>query len=264
MNERDLAIGTLEETQTLSGVLWGARSALRTALNEHKPEAGHSRSLLGTTAHTLLCDRYDRVFSCEKFALPDGTAPTEADRQQLVAELSGFDATTMPQLPPGLVIRDNLNGSPGWRQGNVQFLLASAPDGIDHIRWAERSPTKQRVAESSIGQIPVDGDVPSLFGSNPSILIPSLEVPAFTQVTTFIVAYWLDHDLNDFSLALGRSRMNRGGGSPWVWRVELTSTIIRDMDEKTIGDWEPISNDDVRSADAPVRLRPSGADRKAA
>jgi hypothetical protein len=86
------------------------------------------------------------VFACGAYDLQPGSAPT-AHLDLLYAELAQEHVSSMPQLAPDLVARDNLTARPGWAIGGRRFLLAScAPGKLDSIPWPPKSPTKRRVA----------------------------------------------------------------------------------------------------------------------
>ena len=62
----------------------------------------------------------------------------------------------MPHLLPGTVVRDDLNGSPGWLSLGWRILLQSFGGlDIDRIPWAQKSWTKQRVASQPLPDQPM-------------------------------------------------------------------------------------------------------------
>ncbi|WP_198946419.1 hypothetical protein [Pseudofrankia asymbiotica] len=143
----------------------------------------------------------------------------------LYAELSDQDIDSMPKLPSGLVVRADLNGSPGWRHGGRRILLASCAFGkLDSLPWPQKSPTKQRVARQPSPEPPQ----PSLFtGLDDEDEFGGLEALADGEsldLETFVVAHSLDPVSQQIELVLGRPRLNRGGGAAWYWRQDLLGT----------------------------------------
>ncbi|MGZ3388901.1 MAG: hypothetical protein ACXVCF_04855 [Isosphaeraceae bacterium] len=164
----------------------------------------------------------------------------------------------MPQLPPDLVNRADLNGSPGWAFGSRRFLLAASVYGrIAAMPWPRKSPTKQRVAK----QPQVDAAQGSLFSAVADEEMAGLEAlieEAFTlDLETFVVAHSLDVITQDQELVLGRPRHNADGGQAWHWSQDLLR-----MPPASGGHREqtspPPTDPDVEP-DAPVRLRPPAA-----
>src|SRR6516165_5298979 len=115
MDEQHDVIAELGDAGVLAGVRWAYESATRRSLESYSELDGHDAAWLGNTRYTLFRDRLDRVFSCERYAVPDDE--DEADPDVLHAELTGEDVASMPRIEPGRVIRADLYGSPGWAVG---------------------------------------------------------------------------------------------------------------------------------------------------
>lgn len=238
----------LDAAGVIDGIRWAHRSAYDQVLREYDPASGHSHAWLGIAAHTLLCDRLDRAFSCGRYAVDDQAgAATGFD---VVADgLPQSDVDEMPRLDPGVVVPAPLNGSPGWRNGPWRLLLQSHPFGAAMvIPWAQHSETKRRVAsEPDDAQLAFD---PAVLGTAP---LPDQPAPT----TNLVLAHGVDTVSGAAELHLGRPRFNPGGGRAWHWCWDLLhsksprSGRITQTQTRTA----PDRTNDV--PDAPVRLRPS-------
>ena len=145
MAEQQDVIEGLTAAGVLTGIRWAYESATRRSLEIYSEADGHDSAWLGHTRFTLFRDRLDRVFACERYAVP--TADGRLDVDVLCAELSERDLATMPRLAPGLVRRADLRGSAGWAYRRHWFLIASAEFGrLETLPWQEKSVTKQLVA----------------------------------------------------------------------------------------------------------------------
>lgn len=253
MSEQSDAIEDLTPGNVLDGIRWAARTSAARVIGDYDPETGYDQGWLGYSLHKLLKDRLDRVFSCGKFAVASPEDSTEG-LDVLAAGLRQEDVASMPVVRPGLVERDDLNGSPGWRAGHWRWLLASARYGeVERIPWPEKSPTKQRVAaQPAPGQLAFDSEqlgIPELVD-----LLADLSELELLPTTTLVLAHALDPETGDVQLPLGRPRLHFVDDC-WYWSTDL-------MDG-----WEPEGGagrvggpvlpgprpDDV--PDAPVRLR---------
>ncbi len=216
---------------------------------------GHDAALLGNIRFTYFRDRLDRVFSTGRYEVRADGSPT--DHLDLVyAELTQAEIDTMPQLAPGTVVLDDLNGSPGWRFEGRRFLLAACVYGqIGQLPWPRKSPTKQRVAK----QRSVDPNQESLFiglADEEMAGVEQLVAAAFRlDVETFVVAHSLDIVTEDAELVLGRPRHNSDGGNAWHWSEDLLVAPPGDGGRRT--DVTPTPTGPDAEPDAPVRLRPS-------
>jgi hypothetical protein len=169
----------------------------------------------------------------------------------------------MPQLQLGTVVRDNLNGSPGWLSSGWRILLQSFGGlEIDRIPWPQKSWTKRRVANQptpdqpmlpmEVLELPMALDVLEDLSEQP---------PADRSIVTLVGAYAIDAVTEDSEFYIGRPRLNQRGGDAWHWRVRL------DVDDYNGGergrftatpDGSPIHT----VPDAPVRLRPSATEER--
>ncbi|RKS68134.1 hypothetical protein BZB76_6382 [Actinomadura pelletieri DSM 43383] len=138
------------------------------------------------------------------------------------------------------VVRDDLNGSPGWRYGPYRILLKRHEFGNVHgIRWDRDSPTKQAVARQGY------------------VEDPQLELPLGIQrdtpgVVTLVLAHSATDEPLELELFLGRPRWNADGGTAWHWVKELDDTLGPDPRRKLVERTMPLWDD---HEDVPVRLR---------
>jgi hypothetical protein len=185
--------------------------------------AGFKERSFGYTAYDVLESQLDHVFKL-------GTS----------AEGSPADPLT------GKVVRDNLNGSPGWRYGGYRILLKRHEFGaVDAIRWDQLSHTKQAVSRQGFGEDPqlaLELDLPA----------PSSDTPG---LTTLVLAHSASESPLQMELFFGRPRFNADGGSPWWWCRPLTRDTLG-PDPRRVRPVEPMTplwSDD--EADVPLRLR---------
>ncbi len=253
MSEQQQVIDTFREAGILDGIRWAYVSAVDRVADDYSEAAGHDATWAGMTRFTLLRDRLDRVFACGKYALADG-ADGSVSLDLLHAELSEGDIATMPVLASDLVIRADLNGSPGWAWGGWRWLLASCTYGqIDQLPWPQKSPTKQQVARQ-----PNPGSAqPTLFEGLPDVEGPGLELLASAEIPldlqTLVVAHAQDVEHDEREAVLGRPRLNTGGGSAWYWRHDLLSSQPSSGGRRVDDAPTPAGPQSV--PDAPVRLR---------
>jgi hypothetical protein len=244
-------ISALEAAGVLGGVRWAYDSATARTLETYSEADGHDAGWFGTTRYTYFKDRLDRVFCCERYALPEGRDPWSS-LDLLHAELSEHDIELLPHLAPELVARSNFNGSPGWAFQGWRFLLASCDVGkLDCLPWPQKSPTKQRVAR----QPSPDPDQGSLFDDTEDEelagLIALMTQPLLLDLTTYVVAHTLDPVSHERELAFGSPRLNAGGGEAWNWREDLLKALPDGGGRRATP--TPTGPDD--EPDAPVRLR---------
>ncbi|MFI0366508.1 hypothetical protein ACH35V_01440 [Actinomadura sp. 1N219] len=139
------------------------------------------------------------------------------------------------------VVRDDLNGSPGWRYGPCRVLLKRHEFGnVRGIRWDRDSPTKQAVARQGYAED------------------PQLELPLGIQrdtpgVVTLVLAHSATDEPLEMELFLGRPRWNADGGAAWHWVKELDDAIGPDPRRKLVERTMPLWDDG--EADVPMRLR---------
>lgn len=226
MSEQQDALEDLGSSGVLYALHWANASAYRRTLAEYTPETGHDRTWLGTTAHTLTCDRLHRVFSTGRFAVD---APEAASAGRDIVDAGLFSGEQVPWIPPGVVVWSDLNQSPGWRYGRWRLLLASFTYGeSDRIPWPRKSPTKRRVASQAKpdGYLDPHPMLPFDEEAHPSLatVVQSLVDDEGSEATTLIVAHSVEPDLKIRELYIGRSRLNRGGGEAWYWKHDLLAT----------------------------------------
>jgi hypothetical protein len=259
MSEQEDAMEDLRANGVADGLDWAWLSARRQTLQSLDPDTGHDQGWVGYNAFKVLTDRLDRVFSLGRFAIELGADP--ALGADLVAQglLSGeFDR--MPHLRPGLVIRDDLNRSPGWRCGGWRILLQSfGGQDIDRIPWPQKSWTKKKVAKQPAPDQPMleFPEIPMAL----DVLADLSNLPASDISTvTLVGAYSIDAVTGDSEFYIGHPRFNDGGGEAWHWKVlfggggfdgGLAGRPLRTPDGTPM---PPV-------ADAPVRLRRKSKER---
>lgn len=263
MSEQQDVIEAFGDAGVLDGIRWAYESAASRVMEDYSEADGHDATWAGMTRFTLFRDRLDRVFTCERYAIPPGT-DDGVSLDLLHAALTDRDIDTMPMLAPGLVSRADLNGSPGWGWQNWRWLLAAAPLGkIDELPWPRKSQTKQRVArqpdpspaQPSLFDGIVDGEV----GGLQMMLDAALKLDR----ETLVVAHSQDVDHGGRELVVGRARLNSGGGTAWHWKQSLLMAPPPEGGRR-LGD-APMAPgpDPVSVADAPVRLRRPASTRPA-
>ncbi|MEV4254606.1 hypothetical protein AB0J52_15765 [Spirillospora sp. NPDC049652] len=144
---------------------------------------------------------------------------------------------------PRIAVRDDLNGSPGWRRGRYRVLLKRHPFGAVHaIRWDRDSPTKQAVARQE-------------FPDDPQLALPIPGVHRDTpDVVNLVLAHSATEDPLEMELFLGHPRWNEDGGTPWHWLRPLDDASLgADPRRKLVEPTPPLWGDD--EADVPMRLR---------
>ena len=251
MGEQDKVMADLEQAGVVAGIRWGFLSATDRVLEDYSEAAGHDAAWLGITRFNQFRDRLDRVFACGRYTVPvGGDAAVSLDL--LHAELTERDIESRPRLAPDLVVRADLNGSPGWAWQGYRWLLASCAYGkIDQLPWPRKSPTKQRVAQAH------NPDQASLFDGfaleEVPGLVEALAAPHQLDLETFVIAHTQDVDHEACELVLGRARLNIGGGEAWHWRRTLLGTPRADGGRLFAEGPTPAGPDTV--PDALVRLR---------
>ncbi|TMQ90229.1 hypothetical protein ETD83_36315 [Actinomadura soli] len=139
------------------------------------------------------------------------------------------------------VVRDDLNGSPGWRYGPYRVLLKRHEFGnVRGIRWDRDSPTKQAVARQG-------------YVEDPQLELP-LGIHRDTPgVVTLVLAHSATDEPLEMELFLGRPRWNADGGTAWHWVRELDDAIGPDPRRKLVERTMPLW--DGGETDVPMRLR---------
>lgn len=140
------------------------------------------------------------------------------------------------------VVRDDLNGSPGWRYGPYRVLLKRHEFGnVRGIRWDRDSPTKQAVARQT-------------YVEDPQLALPlGVEAHDTPGVVTLVLAHSATEAPLEMELFLGRPRWNADGGTAWHWVRALDDTIGLDPRRKLVERTMPLWDD--REEDVPMRLR---------
>ncbi len=253
MTEQQQVVNAFREAGILDGIRWAYVAAADRVADDYSEAVGHDTTWAGMTRFTLLRDRMDRVFACGRYALAEG-ADGSVSLDVLHAELSDRDIAAMPALAPDLVVRADLNGSPGWAWGGWRWLLASCIHGqIDQLPWPQKSPTKQQVARQPSPEVAQ----PTLFEGFHDGEVPGLEQLASAEVSldlqTLVVAHAQDIDHDEREVVLGRPHLNEGGGPAWHWRYDLLgmppSSAGRRLDDA------PPPAGPESAPDAAVRLR---------
>jgi hypothetical protein len=232
MGEQQEVIADLRAAGVLTGIRWAFESAVRRSLESYCEADGHDHAWLGMTRFTLLRDRLDRVFSCERYAGPAGDGTGDAD--VLKAALSEHDLATLARLAPGLVVRSDLQGSAGWATEGRRFLLAAGEFGrLRTLPWTDRSVTKQLVAmQGNPGPSPLQ---PSLFEALPpgeGAALDAVLRAARRQLdpVTYMVAHSLDAATGGAELLFGRPRLNARGDPAWHWYEDLLAEPLSAAD----------------------------------
>jgi hypothetical protein len=254
VSEQQQVVTELARAGVLAGVRWAYLSATTRSLETYSEADGLDTAWLGHTRFTLFRNRLDRVFACDRYAVHTGDG--EADLDVLYEQLSEHDVHTMPRVAPGLMRRANLNGSPGWALGQRRFLLASCEFGkLDQLPWPQKSLTKQRVALQRNPAPPqpslFDGFAPEEVGGLAMALAGEPEL----DLTTYVVAHSLDPLGQHTELALGRPRLNAGGGPAWHWREDLLDAAPAGGGRRAGASQPRPSRGQDPMPDAPVRLR---------
>ncbi|WP_285600540.1 hypothetical protein [Kineosporia sp. NBRC 101731] len=223
------------------------------ALNDYAPRAGYDEQWLGQSRYVLFRDRLDRVFGCVDYVV--GPGDEHLGRDELYAELTDGDITSMPSLAAGTVQRKDLNSSPGWVYGDWRLLLTSGDFGrLQRIPWAQKSPTKQAVARQSGRTDPQQG---VLFDA--AELLNHPEPTVDLDLHTFVIAHALHPVTHQTELAIGLPRRSDRGGGSWHW--------LRYLKTRPHGaeDWNdgiaPPSGPAVPVTDPVVKRRTHGAER---
>jgi hypothetical protein len=254
MTERADLIKDLAAAMVLPGIRWAYESATARLLEDYSEPAGYDEGWIGTSRWVLFRDRLDRVFSCGRYTVADAV-DASLSMDVLNAELPAREISSRPVIAPGVVVRSNLNGSPGWSFGGVRWLLASGKFGkLDEHPWPQKSPTKQRVAM----QPATDSDHPTLFDDFEDdeqgglLALPDV---AQLDLETLIVGHTLAADHGGKELVIGKPRLNFGGGAAWHWMYDLLQSPPPDGGRVRPTGPVPSAPDGV--PDAPVKLRPA-------
>jgi hypothetical protein len=220
VSEQEDAVETLGANGVLAALAWACDSARHQTLQSYDPETGHDQAWIGTNMFTVLQDRLNRVCSLGRFVLRSDADPTDG-ADLLAGGLAPGEFERMPHLSPGLVIRDDLNGSPGWLNQGWRILLQSYGGmDIDEIKWARRSRTKRRVASQPCPDAPML-DLPEFKMAADVLADLSKREQSDNPIVTLVLAYAIDAVTGLSAFYLGHPRLNFGGGDPWYWRVSI-------------------------------------------
>lgn len=256
MSERERILGGLGGTDVLRGIRWAYESAARRTREDYDEPTGHDATWVGISRWKLFCDRLDRAFSCGKYATKEDS-PEGVGLDVLFATLTKDEQATFPHIPPGTVFRDDVLGSPGWSNGDVRWLLASAkPGGVDNIKWSRRSPLKQRAAK----QPDPDNDQLSIFDelfddASTTEMQDALKHAQDFDRTTLVVTHAHDIDTDARELYIGLPSMENHDKA-WAWKANLLTIPPSDPGRQRPPVVEPDGPSTV--PDAPVRLRKPG------
>ncbi|RAY11223.1 hypothetical protein DPM19_31175 [Actinomadura craniellae] len=215
MIEAREAWNTLHAAGILHAVWEAHEATTRTVFGALSRAEGFKERSFGYTAFDVLESRLDQVFGV-------GTAEP-------------------------LAVRDDLNGSPGWRHGPYRLLLRRYDLGaIDEIRWDKASPTKQAVAKQQFAEDPqlaLDLGTPLR--------------PATPDPVTLVLAHSASEEPLELELFLGRPRFNDDGGRPWHWRSQVDRAALGPDPRRAVEPTEPLWSDE--EIPVPLRLRDRAA-----
>ncbi len=221
VTEDQKVITEMTEGGVVAALRWAAVSAYTRAWADFDPETGHSQTVLGITAHTLLADRQDRVFRLEKYG---------AGEDGLLAGLLPSEQESLPSV--GGVVRADLNGSPAWQFGEYRWFVSSFEHGrINDIAWSRKSRTKRRIAAETGGDSPDQFVLPGTYAEPVGYALDLLTVRDLLEasgrqsVVSIVLAHCIDPRTGEIELFLGRPRLNLGGGSPWAWLRPLLPPV---------------------------------------
>jgi hypothetical protein len=226
MTEAQDAWDTLLEAGFLHALRDAHETTTRIVLGALSRSAGFKERSFGYTSFDVLESQLDQTF---------GTGPFRA----------GGDGRAAGGPLAGRVVRDNLNGSPGWRLDGYRVLLKRHEFGaVDAIRWDQASPTKRAVSQQD-------------FPEDPQLAL-DLGVSARPAAgpVTLVLAHSATDDPIETELFIGRPRYNADAGPPWWWRRPLTAETLGADPRRTAEPTMPLWSDDADGV--PLRLRERG------
>ncbi|MEV0381724.1 hypothetical protein [Nonomuraea sp. NPDC050643] len=211
----------LHETGFLHALHQAHEEATLAVLGALSRNAGFKERSYGTSSFDVFESRLDRVFHI-------GEDPAPGDPLR------------------GQVVRDDLNGSPGWRLGKYRVLLKRHRFGEVHVlRWDRDSPTKQDVARQTYTENPQ-----MAFDFGDSFPLP----PEASEVVTLVAAHSAAEAPLELELFVGRPRFNSDGGEAWWWVRKITPEALGpDPRKSTFPEQQPLWADPAE--DVPVLLR---------
>ncbi|MFP3965694.1 hypothetical protein SMC26_25530 [Actinomadura fulvescens] len=226
--------GTLLPTGFLHGLREAHTEATLVVAGALDRAAGFKERSFGFTAFDVLESHLDRVFGVGEAGGPSGGEPSAGG-----ASGGAFGGEPFA----GTVVRDDLNGSPGWRLGRYRVLLKRHEFGaVRSIRWDRESPTKQAVARQQ-------------FSGDPQLTLDigldeSHDTPG---AVTLVLAHSATEEPLEMELFLGLPRLNADGGSAWHWLHPLDDdTLGPDPRRRLVEPTLPLWSD--TEADVPVTL----------
>lgn len=214
VTEDEKVIAEMTEGGVLAALRWAALSAYTRAWADFDPDTGHSQTVLGIIAHTLLADRQDRVFRLEKYASDDAV---------LLAGLLPSEQESLPNVDR--VERADLNGSPAWQFRQYRWFVSSFEHGrIHEISWGRKSPTKRRIAAEIGDSSPDQFVLPGMFDLALDRVTVRDLLEARSPVISLVLTHSIDPQTGAIELFLGRPRLNNDGGGSWLWLRPLLLT----------------------------------------
>ena len=215
----DEQLKRLEMSGALDLLRWAGPVVFARVRQDYDEAAGHDRAIAGSLAYKYFLDLFDLATSSGRFRIAkDSTEDAGMDILRAGIPEQAFNA--MPRFDHGSARRADCNGSPAWAFGNVRWVLQSYPFGeIDEVQWLEKSPTKQTLAKSApsataeelYGWTDLDFDETS-----------PTRVDAF-EGETLVMAHAYDAETGSFEVHIGRSRLSKAIGMPWLWRTLVIS-----------------------------------------
>jgi hypothetical protein len=253
MSEQADAVGDLREAGVLRCLSWAGWSAYRTVIRDYQPATGHDQGWIGYTGHKLMINRQDRIFSCRDYAIPSGDQ-ADAGADLLQDGISEIEYRSMPVIEPGLVVRGDVNGSPGWRFMTWRWLMISVSYGeARRINWNEARPTKRSVASRPFLEGP---DLFSLLEEEGVESVNWRSTPAEDEVRTLVMAHSVDPFTGQFEGFIGHPKLSSGRDEDsWHWLVRLDDWSPDGSGRSGIEPFRPTGPDPTSIEDAAVRLR---------
>ena len=231
----------------LKAIAWAEKAATRSAYEQYDEALGHDNGWFGATRHNQFCDRLDRIFSTKAYAIDPQTGAS-AGRDIVLAGLSKEEQSSLLSIKPGLVTRDDLKQSPGWRYKNFRLLIQSAPvDKFEVFSWKRKGGVKLEIAEQPYFAEEVSRpQQQSLFS-----LTHNSNTVQESEIETLVVMHGFEILTQDRKLAIGRPRLAEGDYNSWHWLEYITEdpSVFRN-------DWLDLpKTTQSDTPDAPVRLR---------
>lgn len=257
MTSDEKAIRALEESGLLAVLKWAAPSAFSATDQIYDEDQGHDRGVVGYLNYKHLTNRMDRATSNEQYMLGkdvDGVSVDVVERGIAHDEL-----LSMPEIPAGVVKRNNYKNSPGWAITGYRVLLQSFTlGGIDEIKWEQRSNAKRQVASQRYSYQDALFEAED-FGLEMIGGIPDDD--AFDGVT-LIAAHAFDPASKQFELFIGQSKNPEfRNDACWHWKLSLLSRGTMMIDAgRPIPTPIPSNGASTEVEDVPVRIKKTTKD----